>query len=365
MPGLLQRPGDQYTAVMLISRIVRTALVLSVCFLIVPSAAWALHTTPLPGEWTDAFSVGSLPDGSLLVAQRSGLIDRLVPEGNSFQPPQVWADLGNNGQYELLGFAIDPDFLSSGYVFAALKTLGTSQPIVRLTRWRSSAGLVVLNRVLVDSLPSGPDREGGVLKVSPDGHLWLGIGDGGAAPAEVTPGNLRGVLLRYNADGSVPGDNPDPTSPVWAWGFRDPGALAWQPDTGRLYSLDRGPAVPRGTNDRLDIVEKGGDYGWPRYTARDWARGIIRAVTFCSSGHSWVPNGAVFAVKGEWAGSLLFAGSGQGYLYRLSMDEKAPGKITFYDEMIQGDLGPLMDVALGVDGEVYLLSQAKVYKIAP
>jgi glucose/arabinose dehydrogenase len=331
---------------------------------LVTGGAWSLQTIPLPGEWTDALALATLPDGSLLVAQHSGLIDRLVPDGSGFKAPEVWADLGDNGNDELLGFAVDPDFLSSGYLFAALKSSGAT-PVVKLTRWRDSGGLVVLNRVLVDDLPSGPTRTGGVLKFSPDGHLWLGIGDGGAAAAEVSPSQLRGVLLRFNEDGSIPADNPSPSSAVWAWGFRDPGALAWQPGTGRLYSLDRGPPVPKGTNDRLDIVEKGADYGWPKYTARDYGRGVAKAVTFCSSGHSWVPNGAVFAVKGEWAGSLLFAGSGQGFLYRMSLDVKSATKITFYDEMVQGELGPLVDVALGPDDQPYLLSKEKLYKILP
>lgn len=329
------------------------------------SGAWALQAIPMPGHWTDALTMASLPDGSLLVAQSSGLVDRLAPGGNGFLAPTVWADLGDNGKDQLLGLAVDPDFLSSGYIFATLKSVSSDKPVVRLTRWRDSGGLVVLNRVLVDDLPSGNERTGGMLKFSPDKHLWLGLGDGGAPAADVTPSNYRGVLMRFNEDGSIPADNPDPTSAVWAWGFRDPGALAWQPGTGRLYSLDRGPPVPRGTNDRLDIVEKGGDYGWPRYTARDYGRGVVHAVTFCSSGHSWVPNGAVFAVKGDWAGSLLFAGSGQGYLYRMSLDEKSPTKILFYDEMIQGDFGPLEDVALGPDDQPYLLSKEKLYKLLP
>jgi glucose/arabinose dehydrogenase len=343
----------------------RRLFLFSLTFAFFSGGAWALQTVALDGQWTDALTIASLPDGSLLVAQQSGLVDRLAPDGDGFKPAQTWADLGDNGKAQLLGFAVDPDFLSSGYIFAVLKILDPDKPVVQLTRWRDAAGLVVLNRVLVDDLPTGNERTGGVLKVSPDGHLWLGLGDGGAPAAEVVPAKLRGVLLRYNLDGTVPADNPDPASAVWAWGYRDPGALAWQPGTGRLYSLDRGPPVPRGTNDRLDIVEKGGDYGWPRYTARDYGRGVVRAVTFCSSGHSWVPNGAVFAVKGDWAGSLLFAGSGQGFLYRMSLDEKSPTKITFYDEMIQGDLGPLVDVALGPDDEPYVLSRQKLYRLIP
>jgi len=331
------------------------------------SAAWglpALQTKTLPGNWTDALTVVSLPDGSMIVAQRSGQVDILVADGDQFLPPVPWADLGDNGKSELLGLTVDPDFLSSGYVFAALRSRDVV-PVLRITRWRSSGGLAILNRILVDDLPTGTERAGGVLKYGPDGKLWLGVGDGGAPAADVKPATLRGVLLRYNEDGTIPSDNPDPDSPVWCWGFRDPGALAWQPGTGRLYALDRGPPVPKGTNDPLDIIVKGADYGWPKYMAREYGKGVTRPVTFSSSGHSWIPNGAVFVTKGEWAGSLLFAGSGQGFLYRLSLDPKSATKITFYDEMIQGDLGPLMDVTLGTDDQAYLLSKKKLYKITP
>ena len=340
-------------------------IVLAVLFFGSPLRLFALETQPLSGTWTDALSLATLPDGSLLVAQHSGLVDRLAPEGNSYHPATVWADLGDNGAAELLGFAVDPDFLSSGYVYAALRVKQDDGLVVRLTRWRESGGLVVLNRVLVDSIPSGPERAGGVLKFGPDGYLWLGIGDGGAPPAEVTPAKMRGVLLRYNEDGSIPADNPSPDSAVYSWGFRDPSGLAWQPGTNRLYTLDRGPVIPKGTMDRLDLVDKGANYGWPRYMGRDVAPGIARPVIYCSSGHSWIPGGAVFVPSGEWQGSLLFAGSGEGNLYRLSLDVKTPMKILFYEELIGGELGALVDVALGPDGQPYLLSKEKLYRLVP
>jgi glucose/arabinose dehydrogenase len=325
----------------------------------------ALETKPLPGTWTDALVIGALPDGSLLVAQRSGLVDRLPPDGADFKPATTWADLSDNGGSELLGFAVDPNFLSSGYVYAALRTKGNDHPVVRITRWREFGGQVLLNRVLVDNLPSGPDRAGGVLRVGPDGCLWLGIGDGASPAAQVTPENLRGVLLRYNSDGTIPADNPTADSAVWAWGFRDPAGLAWQPETERLYALDRGPPIPSGTMDRLDLVEKATNYGWPKYVGRDYAPGVARPVIYCSSGHSWIPGGAVFATKGEWSGSLLFAGAGQGNLYRLSLDAKQPTKVLFYEELIGGDLGALVDVALGPNNQLYLLSKEKLYRLNP
>ena len=343
------------------------AAVLSVFLWAVPGTApaTAQEAKPLPGSWIDALSLASLPDGSLLVAQRSGLVDRLVPDGSGYRSPEVWADLGDNGHSDLLGFAVDPDFLSSGYVYAVLRTVVDGVPVAHLTRWRDSAGLVVLNKVLADNLPSGTDRAGGVVKFGPDGHLWVGIGDGGAPAADVTPANLRGVLLRYNPDGSVPADNALPGSPVWAWGFRDPGAITWQPSTGKLFVLDRGPAVAQGTNDPVDIVAKGDNFGWPKYMARDYGRGTTPPLTYCSSGHSWVPNGAAFVTTGDWDGSLVFAGSGKGNLIRLTLTSKTPTKITFEDEVYTGEFGALMDVAPASDGSVLLLSREKLYRIVP
>jgi glucose/arabinose dehydrogenase len=324
----------------------------------------ALQTVPLPGSWSGALTVVALPDGSLLVAQKSGQVDRLEAAGDQFKAPMPWADLGDNGTSELLGLTVDPEFLSSGYVFAVLKTTKDDKSVVSVTRWRDSSGLVVLNRVLVDDLPSGSERTGGVLKYGPDGKLWLGLGDGGAPAPEVKPEALRSVLLRYNDDGTIPQDNPDPASAVWAWGLRDPSGLAWQPESGRLYALDRGPPIPKGTMDEVNLIEKGSNYGWPKYLGRDQVKGIAKPVIYCSSGHSWVPGGAVFAPAGPWAGSILFAGSGAGVLYRLSLDVKAPSKILFYEELVNGDLGPLVDVAVAND-KIYLLSRERLYLVKP
>jgi len=163
---------------------------------------------------------------------------------------------------------------------------------------------------------------------------------------------------------TIPSDNPDPSSPIWAWGFRDPAGLAWQPDTGRLYSLDRGAAVTRGTMDEVNLIEKKGFYGWPKYLGREVAKGVTKPVIYCTSGHTWIPGGATFVLSGEWKGSLLFAGAGEGVLYRLSLDTNAPNKILFYEELINGTLGPLTDVTTTGD-DVYLLSATTLYRVVP
>jgi len=333
------------------------------CAVLFPWSLFAVQSKALPGTWTDAVCLGQLPDGSILVAQQSGQIDVLKPSGDTFVGPQPWADLGEGGKAHLVGFAIDPQFQSTGYVFAALEITTDQGPELQVTRWRAADNLVVLNKVLVDHIPSGADRTGGVLKAGPDGDLWLGVGDGGVSASEVT--GLRGTLLRIQADGSIPADNPQPDSYIWATGLRDPHGLVWQKDTHNMYVLDRGPQITDGTMDELDLVEKSDDFGWPEYFGREGPRSVSKPVIYCTSGHTWIPGGAAYVDSGFWKGSLIFAGAGQGILYRLSLDAAKPRKILFYDELINGSLGPLVDVAMGTGGRPLLLSRDHVYELTP
>lgn len=329
-------------------------------------ALFAVDSTPLLSNFQDPVDLEALPDGSVLVAQRGGLIMRVYPEEDR-PTAQVWADLSSSTltgpEIGLLGIAADRDFGATGYVYALQSFSSGSEVTLRIVRLRDSATGALLNRVIAENLPSGTEHPGGVLAIGPDGKLYAGVGDGGMEASQVTPSNLRAVLLRYNVDGSIPDDNPDPKSPVWAWGLRDLRGLAWQPSTNRLYALDRGPTIPKGTMDELDLIEKGKNYGWPKYVARDVATGITKPVIYCSSGHSWVPGGALFVNNGDWTGSLLFPGAGEGVLYHLTLDSRTPTKITFYEELIGGALGALIDVAESPEGNLYLLSRSTLYRL--
>ncbi|MEI8095756.1 MAG: PQQ-dependent sugar dehydrogenase [Spirochaetales bacterium] len=343
----------------------RLAAFLCALTLLVPNA-FAAQTTPLANPFQDPVDLEALPDGSLLVAQRAGTILRVYPGAKS--APELWADLTlstmTGPELGLLGIAADRDFGSNGYVYALQAFYSGGDITLRIIRLRDSATGGLLNRVIADNLPSGSEHPGGVLAIGPDGKLYAGIGDGGSEASLVTPVNLRAVLLRFELDGTIPADNPDPKSPVWAYGLRDLRGLAWQPGTDRLYALDRGPVIPKGTMDELDLIEKGKDYGWPKHLAREVVAGVVKPVIYCSSGHSWIPGGAVFVAGGDWEGSLLFTGAGEGVLYHLTLDIKSPTKITFYEELVGGELGALIDVAQSPEGVLYLLSRTTLYSLS-
>jgi len=92
------------------------------------------------------------------------------------------------------------------------------------------------------------------------GKLYVNIGDGMIDP-EVAQDDkdLRGKILRMNLDGSIPDDNPDPKSYVFAKGLRNPFGAAWRKSDGNLYISDNGPAV----DDRIAKILPGENYGWP------------------------------------------------------------------------------------------------------
>ena len=75
-----------------------------------------------------------------------------------------------------------------------------------------------------------------------------------------------GKILRITPDGQIPKDNPFPGSPIFSYGHRNVQGLAWDPETGVLFSSEHGPSgdLPGVyERDEINIIEKAANYGWP------------------------------------------------------------------------------------------------------
>lgn len=103
-----------------------------------------------------------------------------------------------------------------------------------------------------------------------DGHFFVTQGMGGSPKPDPGPQDLNhdgGKIHRLHADGSIPEDNPifdeqsGPTS-IWSYGHRDPQGLFFDAEEGVLYANEHGPFG----GDELNIIQKGGNYGWPRFS---------------------------------------------------------------------------------------------------
>jgi glucose/arabinose dehydrogenase len=227
---------------------------------------------PFPASIPASFAtaLAAAPDGRLFYAERSGTI-RVWQDGGArvFAPvPTVTTEAdGGYSERGLLGLALSPGFARDRFVYAFYSHADrTHQDIVRFT---DCAGKGMDPRRLVQ-LPAGSDccHKGGRIAFGPGGILYVTLGEQHVASAAQDTGDVRGKVLRYNADGTVPGDNPfGAGNPVWAYGFRNPFGLAVSA-SGQVAVTSNGPTgdagSPRtGYDTVVATVARGAGYQWP------------------------------------------------------------------------------------------------------
>lgn len=193
-----------------------------------------------------------LPDGSALVAQRrSGEVVQVSPDGGTRAIGRV-PGVADQGEGGLLGLAVTDD---ASTVLAYLTSTEGDNRVVAMPFTGTALGQP---RVVLGGIPSGGTHNGGRIVIGPDGNLWIGTGDSGDRPLAQDLGTRAGKILRVRIDGSIPDDNPFPGSPVWSYGHRNVQGLAFD-SRGRLWATEFG----QNTFDELNLVQKGGNHGWP------------------------------------------------------------------------------------------------------
>ena len=212
---------------------------------------------------------------------------------------------------------------------------------------------------------------GGRLAFSPDGKLFVTLGERFKfAPAQDLSNHL-GKIVRINPDGSVPPDNPfvgreDARPEIWSYGHRNPQGAAIHPKTGKLWETEFGPMG----GDELNIPEAGRNYGWPVVS---WGKhydgtAIPEPPThpeFADAITHWTPvispSGMTFYTGDAipaWQGNLLIGGLSSEALVRLTLDGEA---VKAEERIPMG--ARIRDVAEAPDGSVYLLTDEDDGKI--
>jgi glucose/arabinose dehydrogenase len=228
-----------------------------------PTEPPAFDRTPIATGLSSPTDFVVLPDGRILITQKAGAI-RVYQNGALDPDPLLVLPTRTEGERGLLGIEVDPHFADNGYIYVAYTTTDAHYQLSRLT--------VTADGIDPDSefsLFHSPDLEannhqGGDLQFGPDGMLYWGVGDNtvGANAQDLT--NIHGKILRLNpADGSAPQDNPfvntENAEPrIWAYGLRNPFRLAFDTND-RLLAGD----VGNNAVEELDLITKGGNYGWP------------------------------------------------------------------------------------------------------
>jgi len=201
------------------------------------------------------WGIAFLPDGSALIAERDdATIQRLDPDGTITEVGTV-PNVVPTSEGGLLGLAVSPTYDDDQTIYAYITTADDNRV---LSMTYDGKGLSDSSPILT-GIPAGQIHDGGRIAFGPDDKLYVTTGETGDGDLAQDPDSLGGKILRIEADGSIPSDNPDPESPIWTTGHRNVQGIDWD-DDGRLWATEFGSTIW----DELNLMEPGNNYGWPK-----------------------------------------------------------------------------------------------------
>jgi glucose/arabinose dehydrogenase len=288
-----------------------------------------------------------LPDGTFLYTERDAQnIVRLDPRnGQKTTVVKLPNVQGTDGEGGLMGLAISANFASDRFLYV-MHTSASDNRIVRVKYTTNNSIDTSSLQVLVSGILRNKFHNGGRLRFGPDGKLYASTGDAQNGANAQNTGSLNGKVLRMNADGSVPSDNPFGNY-VWSYGHRNPQGLAFDAQ-GRLWEQEFGNSVMDETN----LIQKGGNYGWP-----DCEGTSSQSGAGCGTAGFIAPKHTYPTADGSCSGIAIV----RGVLYvacergtRLYREVISGSDLTNVQQFFVGTFGRLRTVEPTPDGNLWL-----------
>lgn len=287
----------------------------------------------------------------------------------------------------LLGLAFHPDYAANGYFYVNYTAAGPDRTVIsRFSVSASnpdSADTASEFEILSFRQPYS-NHNGGCLKFGPDGHLYIGVGDGGSAGDPQDNGQdrrtLLGSILRIDIDNpsggkayGIPRDNPYAgntegfAEEIYAWGLRNPWRFSFDPPTGQLWAAD----VGQNQIEEVDLIVAGGNYGWNImegsrcYNAQvcDTAGLILPIAEYSHNEGKSITGGFVYRgnLVGSLAGIYIYADFLSGRIWGLSYES---GNTTV-TRLLDSGLS-ISSFGTDQDNELYALAfDGKLYRFKP
>ena len=345
----------------------------------------AFEVTVVARGLNKPWAIEPLPGGDLLVTEKPGQMRIVSAAGNVGEPISGVPAVDARGQGGLLDVALSPDFNSDRTIFWSYtepREGGNGTTVARGTLSPDRTRLENV-RVIFRALPTYANNMhfGSRLAFGRDGKLYISTGersDRSTRPYAQRLDSHLGKILRINADGTVPKDNPffgrsDAQPELWSVGHRNVQAMAFDGE-GRLWGIEHGPAG----GDELNHIQKGKNYGWPvqaygeEYSGSDITEaettraGMEQPVYFwdpviAPSGAQWYSGNAFPA----WRGSLFVGALKEKRLVRLQV---ANNRVTGEEHLLTDRNERVRDVKQGPDGALYLVTDeqnGQLWRVSP
>ncbi|MBI5233728.1 MAG: PQQ-dependent sugar dehydrogenase [Deltaproteobacteria bacterium] len=303
------------------------------------------------------WSLVFLKDGRALVSERPGTI-RMIRNGVLQVKPYSNLAVAHTGEAGLMGLAVHPDFPQMPFIYAMHTYEKDGNLYNKVIRLRDNGDTGAFDRTIIDDIPGGRFHDGGRIGFGPDRMLYITTGETFKSELAQNLKSSGGKILRITPDGAVPQDNPFKGSPVYSYGHRNPQGIAWHPVKNTLFASEHGPSGEflKFGNDEINIIVKGGNYGWPEVTGAPGKKPYIDPLivwkqTTPPSGITFYKGNLLPHLKGDLFAATLKSKA----LIRIRLDINAATVIRT-ERWFEGKFGRLRDVVEGPDGALYFLT---------
>ncbi len=212
--------------------------------------------------------------GRLFVVEQAGII-KIIRNGQTLATPflDIRDRVESGGEKGLLSVAFHPKYKENGRFFVnyTARKEGVLKSVIAEYKVSSHPDVADrTERVILEIEQPFANHNGGLNKFGPDGFLYIGLGDGGAAGDPLNNAQsldtLLGKILRIDIEKepyAIPQDNPfvgraNAQGEIWAYGLRNPWRFSFDRCNGRLFAGD----VGQNRLEEIDLIEKGKNYGW-------------------------------------------------------------------------------------------------------
>jgi glucose/arabinose dehydrogenase len=341
-----------------------------------------LSVTVINSELKFPWALLCLPDGRFLVTEKSGALRILKATGQpdkniSGIPPVVFA-----GQGGLLDVNIDPDFTKNRTVFWDYAEQTDEGALLAIAKGRLSEDESRMENVEViyRAKPgySGRLQYGSRILFDPQGNLFVSTGERAGNDIRMKAqdvGTAIGKVIHITKEGkAVPGGPFAATAgalpEVYAYGFRNPEGMTWNPQTHELWEAEFGP---RG-GDEINIIKPGNNYGWPvvtygiEYSGDKVGEGIQQKEGVTQPVYYWDPSispcGLMFYTANaipEWKNNLFVCALSGMHIARLVIEGN---KVVGEERLLKDKNERWRSLTTGKDGALYgVTDKGNLYRI--
>jgi len=374
------------------------ALLAVIALLISPSAHAQIAATPSKSDatngiakavvvaqglhhpWALAFLPGE-PVGRMLVTERAGKMRVVSADGKVGAPLAGVPGVHAVGQGGLLDVVVSPDFAQSRTIYFSFAQPVSGGARTAVARAQLGNGKIENVKVIFTQadIVGGSAHFGSRIVIAKDGSLFITTGERYSEKDKSQSLETHlGKVIRINADGSIPKDNPfvntaNARKEIWSYGHRNMQGAAINPVSGKLWTHEHGPQG----GDEINVPLAGKNYGWPVIGYGIDYSGLRMHESSAKAGmeqplHYWVPSiapsGMAFYTADrfpQWKQSLFIGALAGEHLARLTLDGE---KVVAEERLLADRKERFRDVRQGPDGYLYALTDdanGKILRVSP